>query len=331
MNITGSPYNYTPSTDGNVRYLSVVVPAGDFYWKSYAGATAKTTVYWNTTPMWNFTVARGSTTIFLALNGTQGDVIFDFPSAVNATAWNNVGQGVLAILVNGTNVTTTGTSSAVTNITTYNTIATYNYTATLPSGNYTASPVTRYATITPLNITCSAGGPYLSGSTIIITGNVTSSISGNPRSTGVNITINGTNSKTTISDSNGTYYLTFSGFAIGNYTVNGTANSTGSNSGNCSTSLSILSSLATLTCKIKTIQFNGTVIDSGAGNVIPSGNVTSTIVGTNSTGTALIQSNGKFSVSIAGCLDYGTRYLVTNVFDDTTGRRGWFDFIYVPT
>ena len=292
-----------------------------------------------TTPSQNYTINStvitltgntASTTIFLAINGTQSDVDFDPPVDVNATAWDTVGQGALSILVNGTNVTTTGSSSAVTNITRYSSVATWNYTATLTSNNYTASPVTRYAIISPLNITCNAGGPYLTGSTVVVSGNVTN-VTGGPRNTGVNISINVTTSKTTTSDSNGSYYLTFTELNVGNYTVNGTANATGSNNATCSASFSIYSSLATLVCRTKTLTFTGTVIDSGSGSVITSGNVTSNIVGTNSTGTAVIGSDGKFSVSISGCVYYGTRYLVTNVFDDTLGRRGWFYYIYVPT
>jgi len=178
-------------------------------------------------------------------------------------------------------------------------------------------------------MTCTAGGPYLPNSVIIITGNVTNT-SGSPKNSSVNITVNSTN-KVTTSDTNGSFYLTFSGFDVGNYSISGTSNGSGFNNATCSNQFTISSPNSTLACRIKTIKFNGTVIDSGSGNVINSGNVSSAIEGTNATGTAIIQSNGQFSVSVTGCLYYGTRYLVSNIFDDTSGRRGWFNFIYVPT
>ncbi|MFH0711499.1 MAG: carboxypeptidase-like regulatory domain-containing protein [Candidatus Aenigmatarchaeota archaeon] len=180
-----------------------------------------------------------------------------------------------------------------------------------------------------LSMSCTMGGPYLPDSTVIISGNVTNS-TGDSQVANVKISIN-TTEKTTTSDSNGSFYVSYGNAQVGNYSVIGMANLTDFDNATCSELFTVYNPAATLACRMKTVVFQGTAIDSGSGNVITSGNVTSIIAETNSTGSAVIQNNGAFSVSIRGCLKYGTRYLVTNIFDDSQGRRGWFSFIYVPT
>lgn len=180
-----------------------------------------------------------------------------------------------------------------------------------------------------LQMSCTVGGPYLPSSTVIVSGNITNS-TGSPKTANVNLTVDSV-TKSTQSDSNGAYFSTFSSLPVSNYTIAGIANASGFNNASCSANIQILPNLYSSSCVSRTILFTGTVIDSGSGNVITAGNVTSAIVGTNTTGSGTINSAGQFTVYINGCLYYSTPYVVNNIFDDNQGRRGWFDFIYVPT
>ena len=107
-NFSGSPYNYTPSIDGNVRYLSAVLPAGNFYWRSFANDSSNN---WNVSYQWNFTVAKAkpvltlnNNTVAVNTSGLAGYWRFENESLGTATdysGWNNTGTVTNAIQTNG--------------------------------------------------------------------------------------------------------------------------------------------------------------------------------------------------------------------------------------
>jgi subtilisin family serine protease len=93
--------NYTmlTSDSGETRtyQYNVTLPAGSFYWRSWAMDTSGN---WNRSDAWNFSVARANTTITLLLNGAPGNTSVDQDNIVNITVMVN-SIGSLALIVNG--------------------------------------------------------------------------------------------------------------------------------------------------------------------------------------------------------------------------------------
>ena len=104
-NYSGSAANYTMnrisgnSTNGVYNY-SAILPAGTFYWKSYANDT---TNQLNSTSSWTFTIAKATPTITKYLNGIDNNLTATYPQQVNASSSANA--GTLAIYSNGAAIT----------------------------------------------------------------------------------------------------------------------------------------------------------------------------------------------------------------------------------
>jgi len=101
-NWSGSAVNYTPSVDGDVRYLSTILPAGTHYWKSYANDTSNN---WNTSSQWVFTVAKAKPTLVLSNNtasvNTSGLVgYWRFEEGSGTTASDSSGNGKTGTFTN---------------------------------------------------------------------------------------------------------------------------------------------------------------------------------------------------------------------------------------
>lgn len=123
------------------------------------------------------TINKGTTTINLAIDGTEGDISSVYPHQSNATGWS-VNGGTVSLFNNGSGVSNPSISTQDAGI--------HNYTATLNHENYTANPVQRILTIAKgptrmdtwingyLNTTVTA----VNGSTMNITGilNVTDTV-----------------------------------------------------------------------------------------------------------------------------------------------------------
>jgi len=88
-------------------------------------------------------VNKGTTTIYLALNGTQGNKNYIINQTINATAWKTVNYGNLSLYRNGTIFNTSLTLNQIENMTNASILQAFNYTATLNHENYTASQVER--------------------------------------------------------------------------------------------------------------------------------------------------------------------------------------------
>lgn len=109
-------YNFTASWPGNTTY------------------SASSTTRW-------VNISKASTTISLAINGTEGNITMIYPNASNVTQWKTVTGGTQTLFRNGSSKTNPEIILLGAGV--------YNYTTTLDHENYTASPVTRYLTINP--------------------------------------------------------------------------------------------------------------------------------------------------------------------------------------
>jgi len=74
---------------GSIYNYSVILPAGTFYWKSYANDTSGN---WNVSDTWIFTIGKASNPVNLYLNGTKNDNrTYTYPESINATGTSEVG------------------------------------------------------------------------------------------------------------------------------------------------------------------------------------------------------------------------------------------------
>jgi hypothetical protein len=92
-NWSGSATNYTATlisgtTANGVWSYNATLPAGTFYWKSYATDTSGNK---NLTDIWEFTIGKANNPINLYLNGTAGNQTYTYPATVNATGTATAG------------------------------------------------------------------------------------------------------------------------------------------------------------------------------------------------------------------------------------------------
>jgi len=152
-NFSGAPTNYTMTRISGDQYSGVynfnlTLPAGTFYWKSYANASDG---IWNSTPKWEFTIEKASTEMKLYLNGTEGDVTYDAETYANFTAVLNVSGKTIHLDSNHTGWSLqTGTNSKIENITYLLRTGKWNLTAYFEGDqNYTSSYSTHFFTVNP--------------------------------------------------------------------------------------------------------------------------------------------------------------------------------------
>jgi hypothetical protein len=198
-NWSGSPTNYTPSlisgnTANGVWSYSQILPAGTWYWKSYANDTSNNR---NATSTFVFTIARADNPVNLYLNGTQGNNTYTYPQAINATGTALLGtvylyrdnallasgaspQANISVLGNGTyaykvNATdTTNYSDNTTGVTYYAFVNKATSTCSLLFNPI--SPITYGAAV---NVSCSCNNPEASAQLYRNSTNVTSEIGQN--------------------------------------------------------------------------------------------------------------------------------------------------------
>jgi len=140
-NWSGQKNHTMQNANGTYRY-NETLPAGSFYWKSYANTTNNA---WNSTPSFYFSIAKAASPLRLFLNGSEGNISVNQNSSVNITAILSVTDSI-AVYVNGT-LRVNG-SSPLTNITIFAEAGTFNVTAIYGGNeNYTANSTTRYAVV----------------------------------------------------------------------------------------------------------------------------------------------------------------------------------------
>jgi len=181
-----------------------------------------------------------------------------------------------------------------------------------------------------LTVTCEAGGPYGTGSTTLVMGNVSGEVSNTSNIT-INISKAGTlkAATSTTSDSDGSYYAIFTQtFDIGNYGVGVNASNT-THFAECSDTFEVILQKITTTCEQKTVtvQGNSTYM---AGTPVASGNVFISIDGTTASNTTSF-SGSAFSISLTTCLYSGKKYILDISVIDSSGRKGTTHILFTPT
>ena len=148
-NYSGMPTNYTmnlahqytsDSTTYNVYNYNSTLPAGTFYWKSYAKSSDE---IWASSDSFSFSIAKATPALNLLIDGTAGNKYVTHPTETNTTAYeNNTGDSDVTYCLyrNGTLI---GCGSEVEDIATLS-IGTYTYTYNSTEGqNYTSASVSR--------------------------------------------------------------------------------------------------------------------------------------------------------------------------------------------
>lgn len=181
-----------------------------------------------------------------------------------------------------------------------------------------------------LTVTCDAGGPYGSGSTVIVTGNASGEAS-NITNVTVNISKSGIliSSMNTTSDSGGLYYTVFPNvFDVGSYALNVSAINT-TDYATCNSSFDVFLQGPIKTCEQKTLTVEGRTMYA-AGNLVDSGKVFLSLEETEATNITSF-SGGNFSISLTTCLFTAKNYILHLLITDDNGRKGTTYLSFTPT
>jgi len=165
-NFTGTEQTYYMSNDTATHFyylLDFIPAAGTYVYTFYANDTDGLT---NQTQTFTYIINKATTTLHLAINGTESDATYTYPAPTNATAWtDDTGFSGVILYRNGTSVSNPEIIQLA--------AGTYNYTAVLDHQNYTATPVTRFLTINKadsgLTLTASPGWTVVEGQEASIT------------------------------------------------------------------------------------------------------------------------------------------------------------------
>ncbi|MEM7821186.1 MAG: hypothetical protein QW751_03245, partial [Candidatus Aenigmatarchaeota archaeon] len=142
-NYSGTPQNYTMSTYGGSIYsYSTILPAGTFYWKSWANDTNNN---WNVSDTWYITIEKAPTAITLLLNGTDGDKTYPTGSVANFTVILNVSGKTVYLDSNMTGWVLQSGTTPLMNYTTIQHVGRFNITGYFPGdANYSSSLSTHF-------------------------------------------------------------------------------------------------------------------------------------------------------------------------------------------
>lgn len=180
-----------------------------------------------------------------------------------------------------------------------------------------------------LSVSCEAGGPYSSGSKVIIVGNV---IGENSNVSSVRIDINKSGiprlSTITTSDSSGVYFVVFDqSFDLGNYEVLVTANNT-THIANCYDEFEVVVGEVSKECQQVSISVQGRAY--AGDKLLTSGKVFVGIDGLKETNTTNF-SNGYFQISLSACVHLGNKYLLQIHVTGSEGEKGSVYIQFIPT
>ena len=180
------------------------------------------------------------------------------------------------------------------------------------------------------SITCEAGGPYATGSTVLIVGNVSGEAS-NITNITIDIKKQGVlkTSQNTSSDSSGTFFSIFTQpFDVGAYDVNVTASNSTHNS-TCNDTFDVVSGEISVVCQQKTVSIEGSVIYKN-NNLVNSGKIFISVDGLKISNTTNF-SNGYFNVYLTTCLNQGKKYVLRLLVVDDEGKKGLAFIPFVST
>jgi hypothetical protein len=150
---------------GDVYNFSMILPAGNWYWKSYANDSSGN---WNTSDSWDFTIGKAPTNVTLLIDGSGNNATVDANWTVNLTAYSNVSGLTINISSNISGWTEPTGTSSVQKI--FNeSQGFYNMTAyTLDNQNYSGNSKTLFLNITSItpqfsSVWSSTDNAYASG------------------------------------------------------------------------------------------------------------------------------------------------------------------------
>ena len=148
-NYSGVSANYTMNrisggvTNG-VYHYNATLPAGTFYWKSYANDTANQL---NSSSSWIFTINKTSSQANLTLNGTKSNITIVQFNSINLSCSRIAGEGNIYLYNNGSLI---NSGISISNLTAFNIAGLLNITCLYPATqNYTSSFETYYVNVTP--------------------------------------------------------------------------------------------------------------------------------------------------------------------------------------
>jgi hypothetical protein len=131
---------------GDIYNFSIILPAGNWYWKSYANDSNG----WNATDSWSFTINPASTIMNLTLNGAEGNKSYNLYQNANFTAFLNIPSKTIYLNSTYPNFITQNGSSSITNITNLSSSGLFNVTAYWSGDqNYSSYSKTYYFDTTP--------------------------------------------------------------------------------------------------------------------------------------------------------------------------------------
>lgn len=138
-NFSGSEQTIEMDNDTATHFYHEIdysLSAGGYEYTFHANDTEASS---NNTATYYYTVNKASTTINLAINGTEANVTETYPYPVNVTGWKSVAGGTLTLQRNGSSKSNPEIIQLGAGM--------YNYTLSLDHENYTASAVTRWLEI----------------------------------------------------------------------------------------------------------------------------------------------------------------------------------------
>ncbi|MFQ6020558.1 MAG: right-handed parallel beta-helix repeat-containing protein [Candidatus Aenigmatarchaeota archaeon] len=154
---------------GSIYNYSEVLPAGFYYWKSYANDTQGA---WNVSDVWNFTIQKGSTETYLYLNDSRDNITVNETATVNFTVYTNVSGRSVELWTNysdGNWKLWDSSNEPLMNYTKMNEVGFFKFTGNFSGDqNYTGSTETFYVTVQELY--CTGSDPYDGSDDWTITG-----------------------------------------------------------------------------------------------------------------------------------------------------------------
>ncbi|RLE45197.1 hypothetical protein DRJ16_00025 [Candidatus Woesearchaeota archaeon] len=163
-NFKGENETVTMNNDTATHFyykLDFVPAAGTYSYTFYANDTEGA----ENQTAGSYVINKASTTLHLAINGTEDNATYTYPSGVNVSAWNDNSTSGMTLYRNGSSVSNPNIVQLSAGF--------YNYTVTLNNENFTASPVSRFLTIekglSNLTMTASPGWDVPENSQVTIT------------------------------------------------------------------------------------------------------------------------------------------------------------------
>jgi parallel beta-helix repeat protein len=152
-NLSGSDKNHSMYTEGSGVYqFNLSLPAGDFYWRSWANDSGGNL---NVSDTWQFSVGRAPMPLYLYVNGSEDNHTTWYGNTTNVSGYRGFGEGSLDLELNESSL---GASQHVAGLG----VGYWNYTLVFQeSQNYTGNWTSLFVTV---NKIASVTGLYLNGS-----------------------------------------------------------------------------------------------------------------------------------------------------------------------